>query len=207
MKKILSHITTFSSYQRPRMYGSWHIKDKRVKNTNTEIIDQSVGDIIEGCREKKTDSQRQLYFRYCDDLYTTSCRIMKDGHMAEDALHDAFLLIFRDIKNLKNNELLLAWMKRVMINTSLKMLQRYRLIEYTDEIVNIDEVQTLNPMDGEHIYKAISLLAEGCRIVFLLIEVEGYKHKEVAEMLGISIGTSKSQLHYAKQKLIKMLKE
>ncbi len=126
--------------------------------------------------------------------------------MAEDALHDAFLLIYRDIKKLKNNESLLPWMKRVMINTSLKMLQRHRKIEYTDEAVKIDKVYTFNPMDGEHIYKAISRLAEGYRIVFLLIEVEGYKHHEVAEMLGISEGTSKSQLHYAKQSLMKMLK-
>jgi len=182
-------------------------KDYRVKNINIDIEYQSVNDIIEGCRRKKTESQKQLYFHFCDELYTTACRIMKDKHMAEDSLHDAFLHIFRDIKQLKNNEALKPWMKRIVINTSLKMLQRHRRIEYTDGTALIDSQQSFNPLDGEHIEKAINSLPEGYRIVFFLIEVEGYKHQEVARMLGISEGTSKSQLHYAKQSLMKMLKE
>jgi len=81
------------------------------------------------------------------------------------------------------------------------------LIENTDGTALIDSQQSFNPLDGEHIEKAINSLPEGYRIVFFLIEVEGYKHQEVARMLGISEGTSKSQLHYAKQSLMKMLKE
>lgn len=130
---------------------------------------------------------------------------MKDKHMAEDALHDSFLLIFRDIRKLKNTDSLSPWMKRIVINTTLKMLQRHRKIEYTDDTPRIDITYSFNPMDGEEIYKAISLLPEGYRIVFILIEIEGYKHAEVAEMLNISEGTSKSQLHYAKQSLRKIL--
>ncbi|MEN8223841.1 MAG: sigma-70 family RNA polymerase sigma factor [Bacteroidota bacterium] len=197
--------TTISPSQRPRVYRLWNINDKRVINTDTHIKNQSVSEIIEGCKKKKTRFQKLLYYRYCDELYTSAYRIIKENHMAEDALHDAFLLIFRDIKKLKNNDSLRAWMKRVVINTSLKMLQRHRKIEYTDKAMMLDSPQSLDPMNGEHIYRAISLLPEGYRVVFLLVEVEGYKHAEVAEMLGISEGTSKSQLHYAKLSLKKML--
>lgn len=127
--------------------------------------------------------------------------------MAEDALHDAFLLIFRDIKGLKKDDALVGWMKRVVINVTLKMLQRQRRIEYTDDSLKIDRMVAYNPMDGEELYMAINALPEGYRLVFLLIEVEGYKHQEVASILKISEGTSKSQLHYAKQSLMKMLRQ
>lgn len=177
-----------------------------MKNFDIDIGYLTTEDIVDGCKKKHPDSQKQLYFMYCNKLFTVSCRIMSDHSMAEDALHDAFLLIFRDIGKLRNSDLLLPWMKKVVINTSLKMLQRYRKIEYTDEMSVMDEAYTFNPMDGEQIEKAISLLPEGYRLVFLLVEVEGYKHHEVAEILGISAGTSKSQLYHAKQRLMKMLK-
>lgn len=182
-------------------------KDYRVKNTSIDIEYQSIDDIIEGCRRKKRESQKQLYFNYCDELFTTAIRILHDQHMAEDSLHDAFLKIFRDIKQLKSNDSLKPWMKRVVINTSLHMLQRRRRIEYTDGTALIDNVQVWDPLNGEHIEKAIMSLPEGYRIVFLLIEVEGYKHQEAAKILGISEGTSKSQLHYAKQSLKRMLND
>lgn len=197
--------TTISPPQRPRVYRLWHINDIRVNVADTRVKHQSESEIIEGCKKKKTKSQKQLYYRYCDELYTSAYRIIKETHMAEDALHDAFLLIFRDIRKLKNNDSLLPWMKRVVINTSIKMLQRHRRIAYTDNMLIVDMPQWLDPMKGEHIYKAISLLPEGYRLVFLLIEVEGYKHAEVAALLNISEGTSKSQLHYAKHSLKKML--
>lgn len=204
LKKTKSD-TTFSPSQRPSLYRLWHFNKYGVNSTVTRVKHQSVSEIIEGCKKKKTNFQKLLYNLYCNELYTSAYRIIKKEHMAEDALHDAFLLIFRDINKLNNNDSLMPWMKRVVINTSLKMIQRHRKIEYTDDVVLVDRPQILNPMDGEHIYKAISLLPEGYRLVFLLVEVEGYKHTEVATILGISEGTSKSQLHYAKLSLKKML--
>lgn len=87
------------------------------------------------------------------------------------------------------------------------MLNRYKRIEYTDRPLPVNSYHAFDPMQGEEIEKAILSLPEGYRIVFLLIEVEGYKHHEVAEMLGINEGTSKSQLFYAKKSLRKMLRE
>ncbi len=78
-------------------------------------------DIIEGCVKQDKGSQKQLYFMYCDEMYSTAYRILKEEHMAADALHDAFLLIFRDINKLKKYSSLRSWIKSVVINISLKM--------------------------------------------------------------------------------------
>lgn len=163
-------------------------------------------EIAKGCMNGDPQSQKVLYFTYADEMYTTALRILKDEHMAADVLHDSFLLIFRDIQKLRKLSSLRSWIKSIVINTTLKTLNRYKKIEYTDEPVQMDVSLAYDPMDGEQIEKAIMCLPEGFRVVFLLIEVEGYKHQEVAEMLGISEGTSKSQLFYAKKKLRKMLK-
>ncbi|MCF8399494.1 MAG: sigma-70 family RNA polymerase sigma factor [Bacteroidales bacterium] len=163
-------------------------------------------EIIKGCIRKDAESQKHLYYSYSDEMYTTAFRILKEEHLAADVLHDAFLLIFRDIKNLKNYDALRSWIKSIVVNTSLKTLKRNRRIHYTDEIPEHILQAEYDPMNGEQLEKAILKLPEGYRVVFLLIEVEGYKHQEVAKMLGISVGTSKSQLFYAKKALRKMLK-
>lgn len=204
-KKGLPH-TTFSGPRRPSLYTIWHNKDSRVKTFDIDTEYQPETEIVKGCCKKKATAQKQLYDRYCNVLYSTACRIMNDRAMAEDALHDSFIKIFRDIKHLHEANALLAWMKRITVNTSLQMLERHRRIEYTNNDSFIDRGQRYDPMDGEQLEKAIAILPDGYRIVFLLTEVEGYKHHEVAEMLGISAGTSKSQLHYARQRLIKILK-
>ena len=198
---------TITGLKRPTYYRSEKNNNTRVEKIDIKDKYQSVVDIVEGCRKKKRKSQKQLYHLYCDELYTTALRILNSKQMAEDAMHDAFLLVFRDIKKLRDCGSLKPWMKKIVVNTSLKMLQRYRRIEYTDKAVLIDNVYGFDPMNGEHIEKAIAALPEGYRVVFLLIEVEGYKHQEVAEMLGVSEGTSKSQLHHAKHNLMRMLKE
>ena len=172
-----------------------------------DIKHQTQEDIIAGCIRNDADSQKQLYFRYADEMFSTAFRIMGDEHMAADVLHDAFLLIYRDINKLKKHASLRSWIKSIVINVSLKTLQRHKRIKYVDEPLSIDTRMNYDPMDGEHIEKAIMSLPEGYRIVFLLVEVEGYKHAEVAEILGVSEGTSKSQLFYAKQSLRRMLKE
>lgn len=126
-----------------------------MKNGDIGVDYQSDSEIIEGCRKKKSRFQKQLYFRYCDDLYTTAARILKNRHFAEDALHDAFLQIFHDIKGLRNDQALLSWMRRIVVHTSLKMIQRYKKIEYTDNPVWVEQQYSFDPMEGEQVEKAI----------------------------------------------------
>ncbi len=171
--------------------------------TDTLLITDE--ELISGCCKKDKQSRKQLYDRYCDLLYTTALHIVHDRDLSNDVLHDAFLQIFNDIHNLRKSSSLKAWMKKVVVHTALKNLRKLRRIEYTNLEVSLDVVIWEEPMSGELLQKALFSLPDGYRIIFSLIEIEGYKHHEVAQMLNISEGTSKSQLFHAKKFLRRVL--
>lgn len=165
----------------------------------------SDAEIIAGCIKHDNIARKNLYSKYSTMLYTTAYYVVKDYELSNDILHDAFIQIFNDIGSLKKVSALSAWMKKIVVHTSLKLLKRNRRIEYCDEPVKLDTIIWPDPMSGEMLQKALLNLPDGYRVVFTLIEIEGYKHSEVANMLNISEGTSKSQLHHAKKYLKKML--
>lgn len=146
-----------------------------------------------------------MYNRYGDLLYTTALHIVQDKDLSHDVLHDAFLQIFNDINSLRNASSLKGWMKRIVVHTALRNLRKSRRIEYTNQEVSLDVVIWQEPMSGELLQKALFSLPDGYRIIFSLIEIEGYKHQEVSQMLNISEGTSKSQLFHAKKFLRRIL--
>ncbi|OFY49675.1 MAG: hypothetical protein A2W85_07365 [Bacteroidetes bacterium GWF2_41_31] len=170
-------------------------------NTYTLIDD----DLVKGCIEKDNHSRKLLYNRYSNELYTTAYHIVNDKDLSNDILHDSFIQIFNDIKSLRNTAVLKFWMRKIVIHTSLKTLKKLRQVEYTDQPISDGIITWPDPMSGELLEKAMFNLPEGYRIVFSLIAIEGYKHQEVAKMLNISEGTSKSQLFHAKKHLRKML--
>lgn len=151
--------------------------------------------------------QKQVYERYCDAMYTTAFRILNDADMANDALQEAFIQVFTDIKQFRGDSTLGAWIKTIVIRTSLRRLRKEDTFSRIDYEQNGDTVSWPEEMTGEDLERAILSLADGCRTIFLLVEVEGYKHREVAELLKISEGTSKSQLFYAKKQLQILLKD
>lgn len=151
--------------------------------------------------------QKQVYERYCDAMYTTAFRILNDADMANDALQEAFIQVFTDIKQFRGDSTLGAWIKTIAIRTSLRKLKKEDTFSRIDFEQNGDTISWPEEMKGEDLERAILSLADGCRTIFLLVEVEGYKHREVAELLKISEGTSKSQLYYAKKQLQIFLKD
>ena len=151
--------------------------------------------------------QKQVYERYCDAMFTTAFRILNDPDMANDALQEAFIQIFSDIKQFRGDSTLGAWIKTIVIRTSLRRLKKEDTFSRVDIEQNGNPISWPEEMKGEDLERAILSLADGCRTVFLLVEVEGYKHREVAELLKISEGTSKSQLFYAKKQLQIFLKD
>jgi DNA-directed RNA polymerase specialized sigma24 family protein len=144
--------------------------------------------LIDGCIANDRIAQRELYERYKNAMFTLAYRITNDFELANDVLQEGFVQVFRAMTQFRGDATLGAWIK-------------------IDNLPADSLVQWGNSLDSEYLEKAIQSLPEGYRTVFLLIEVEGYPHKEVAEMLGISEGTSKSQLFYAKKRLREMLKE
>ncbi len=167
--------------------------------TETELID--------ACIRQERLAQKQMYDRYCKAMYTLAYRVTGSFELADEVLQDAFLSIFRNISKFRRESTLGAWIKTIVVRTALKQLKKKQLFEPIEDYKMGDRfVDWGNHLDAEYLEKAINALPEGYRAVFVLIEIEGYAHKEVAEMLNISDGTSKSQLFYAKRKLRELLK-
>lgn len=161
-------------------------------------------ELVQGCLRNSRVAQRDLYNKYCDAMFTIAYRIVNNRDDAHDALQDSFIQVFRDMGQYRFDSTLGAWIKTIVVRTSLRLLSKNRNLGFTDMEEARSEEMILIPdtLDSEYLEKVILSLPDGYRTVFLLTEVEGYTHEETAAMLGISAGTSKSQLHHAK-KMIK----
>jgi len=164
-------------------------------------------DLVERCIRNDRIAQRDLYYRYCDAMFTTAYRIMNNRDDAHDVLQDSFIQVFRDMKQYRFESSLGSWIKTIVIRTSLRQLYRNRRMEFSDmeDVKSEGSVLIPDTLSSEYLEKVILALPDGYRTVFLLTEVEGYTHEETANILGISIGTSKSQLHHAKNLLKRKL--
>lgn len=171
-------------------------------------IGMTEDELICSCLANDRLAQRALYDKYKKAMYTLAYRITGDFESANDVLQDAFLKVFRGLHSFRGESTLGAWIKTIVIRTAYSTLRKNKM--YFDPIENVNSNEFLDwgdYLNTEYLEKAILSLPDGYRSVFILIEVEGYRHKEVAEMLGISVGTSKSQLFYAKRRLREMLKD
>ena len=159
--------------------------------------------LVQGCIRNERIAQRDLYQKYCDAMFTIAYRIVNNRDDAHDALQDSFIQVFRDIGQYRFDSTLGAWIKTIVVRTSLRLLSKNRNLAFTDlEEAKSDEMILIpDTLNSEYLEKVILSLPDGYRAVFLLTEVEGYTHEETAKMLGISTGTSKSQLHHAKKML------
>ncbi|MEM9847961.1 MAG: RNA polymerase sigma factor [Bacteroidota bacterium] len=173
----------------------------------TFTISMTEAELIEACLKQDRMAQKALYDRYKDAMFTVAYRMMGDFELAEDVLQEAFVKIFRALSKFRKESTLGAWIKTIVVRTALSKLKKKNFTEPLEDYHTEQHVTWGNHLDVEYLEKAIQALPDGYRAVFLLIEIEGYAHKEVAEMLGISVGTSKSQLFYAKKKLRAALKE
>ena len=162
-------------------------------------------DLINACLRNDRSAQRTLYDRYKRAMYTLAYRLTNDFDDANDVLQDTFLDVFRKLETFKGESTIGAWIRVILVRKAYKRLNKAKLWELPDEIPENGEVTWSNTIDGEYLEKAIFSLPEGFRMVFTLIEIEGYSHKEVANILGISEGTSKSQLFYSKKRLREIL--
>jgi RNA polymerase sigma-70 factor (ECF subfamily) len=133
--------------------------------------------------------------------------MLKDPDLACDALQDGFILVFRGLNGFKGDSTLGAWIKTIVVRACIKKLKEVTEVERIPKNYEYETVVWDDNLTGEELQRAIEQLPRGYRSVFLLIEVEGYSHKEVAEMLNIAEGTSKSQLYHSKQMLQKLLKD
>ncbi|MEL7119850.1 MAG: RNA polymerase sigma factor [Bacteroidota bacterium] len=165
------------------------------------IVCMTEDDLIKASIKNDRMAQRQLYERYSSAMYTIAYRITNDAEEAQDVLQDAFIKIFKNLKKFRRESTLGAWIKTIVVRTALSKIKKNKPTESLEDFHTRGMIDWGNHLEAEYLEKAIKKLPKGYRAVFILIEVEGYSHKEVADMLDISVGTSKSQLFYAKKKL------
>ena len=140
-------------------------------------------------------------------MYTLTFRMLNDKDLSNDVMQDAFIDIFQTISELQDAEKLSGWVRTIVVRTAIQYLKERKKFIFEDTTEIKDLVLPDDNFTAIQLDEAIRSLPKGNRVVFILIEVEGYKHREVAEILDISEGTSKSQLNYAKKLLRIKLKE
>ena len=167
-------------------------------------------DIINGCIKGDSKCQSLLYQKYSRLLYGTALRYTRCEEDAQDVLQDAFLRIFDTIKQYKGSGKFVSWMTKIVINQALKLYQQQKKFaiedyeEYQDSIKD-DSIVDSDVLSHEVLLGFIRDLPEGYRMVFNLCEIEGYSYEEVAQMLGCSNSTGRSQLFKAKKVLQKKI--
>jgi RNA polymerase sigma factor (sigma-70 family) len=171
----------------------------------------SEDELIEGCRKGGRAFQKALYDRYCRKMLVVCLRYSKTTAEAEDIVQEGFVNVFQGLKDFRRESKLETWITRIMVNTALnvqrKKLYLYPMVDVT-EIVLPEVEMSISGIHVGQLLEMIQSLPQGCQIVFNLFAIEGYSHKEIAEMLTISEGTSKSQFARAKSLLqAKLLKE
>ena len=144
-----------------------------------------------------------LYNDYSKAMYNTLTRITNDTETAKDLLQEAFVKAFRKIHDLDDPQAFAGWLKRIVVNTGLEFIRKKKyLFEDIEEQSDIETEEVESSMiDTEVLHKAIQDLPDGCRAVLSLHLIEGYKHREIADQLGISESTSKTQYKHAKRLL------
>ncbi|MCF6132409.1 RNA polymerase sigma factor [Flavobacterium wongokense] len=150
------------------------------------------------------DAQHQLYEYMAPKLYRTCKRYLKKEEEIEEVLADAFYIIFTKIDQLKEYGAFEAWARKITVNNCLLQLKRnVNFNLYLEDVTLKIQPESVaeTPLEEEDLLKLLEHIPEGCKTIFNLFVIEGYGHKEIAVMLNISEGTSKSQLNVAKTKL------
>lgn len=167
--------------------------------------------IIKGCIKSQRKAQEALYKRFSAQMFAVCLRYAKGQQEAEDVLQEAFIKVFKQIENFRAESSLGYWIKRIVINTALNAergkLYLYPMIDVNEINQTEDESLRMTDYTMEELMTLIKMLPDSCRAIFNLRAIEGYKHQEIADMLGISDGTSKSQYARARQLLMEQMKE
>ncbi|MBO6516274.1 MAG: RNA polymerase sigma factor [Bacteroidia bacterium] len=160
--------------------------------------------LLQRCLKDDRLAQKELYQTYAKAMYTLAFRITNNPDLAHDVLQDAFIEVFRDLKKYSGKGTIGSWIKTIVIRKAVrqhKFEQRFERFEAKHDVgIPYNEIASAS------LEKAILNLPEGYRTVFTLVEIEGYKHKEIAAMLNISESTSRTQLYHAKKTLREQLK-
>ena len=182
------------AYLRKRMLFSFQNDEKR---------------LLKGLMAGKPEAQQQLFDLYSGKMMAVCYRYSKSREEAEDILQEGFLRVFRKIETYQGTGSFEGWIRKVFTNVAIRHYQKSARLMIVSGIDDLEEEPSDDLLDhyfeAEDLMKLVASLPDGYRMVFNLYAIEGYSHEEIAEQLGISIGTSKSQLARARKSLQRML--
>lgn len=167
--------------------------------------------LLQRLKEQDPAAQKWLYDRYSPMLFAVCRRYLRSREDAEEALVSGFFKVFSQIESYSGMGSFEGWMRRIVVNEALMMLRRNQPLIFPgdDSKLNYDQTDGFSieaELSAREILELLDQLPTGYRTVFNLYVIEGFKHQEIADMLGVSINTSKSQLILAKEKLRNLLK-
>ncbi|HVT84526.1 MAG TPA: RNA polymerase sigma factor [Chitinophagaceae bacterium] len=168
-------------------------------------------DLINGCIKGNRKMQEELYRRFSPKMYAVCFRYASNTEEAQDILQEGFIKVFKKLETFRGDGSFEGWVRRIFVNTAIEQFRRRRYLQpVTEKEENSIDGKNVSALDGlaeRDILALIQQLSPGYRTVFNMYVIEGYSHKEIGEMLGISEGTSKSQLSRAKVILQEMVRK
>lgn len=169
------------------------------------VESNDVNNLLRGCLKGEREAQKNLYRRFYGYAMSISLRYSKDAEEAKDVLNDGFLKVFTKLRLYDPEKPFKGWIRRIMINTALDNyrhnLKHYHLMDIEVAEPESHQYDVLQQINYEYLISLVQALSPAYRTVFNLYAIDGHTHEEVAEMLGISIGTSKSNLAKARAHL------
>lgn len=166
-------------------------------------LHQEEKELIELAVENNRHAQHKIYSKFSPKMLSVCRQYIKDLHQAEDIMITAFMKVFTNLKNFKHEGSFEGWIRRIMINECISYIRVQKKVKFIEDENYFEE--SFNNIESQFsvddIQFLIDSLPDGYRMVFNLYAIEGYKHQEIAELLGISEGTSKSQLSHARKVL------
>lgn len=170
-----------------------------------------VKEVLKGCKSGNQIAQSVLFNTHYKHMYNLSMRILANHNDVEDVLIISFTKVFENIKKFeyRGDHSLVKWIKTIIINESIRFVKKRDKIKYDDNLPDLEISEEfdsdLSDVDIEQIYSIIETMPTGYRIVFNLFAIEGYSHKEISDLLQITVSTSKSQLRKGRMNIIKKI--
>lgn len=192
-----------------------HLNTRRdLKNQPGEMEEGSksgLSDLIEACKRSERSAQRRLYDFLSPKMFPLCLRYMGDRDSAEDILQEGFVTLFTKLDSFTGEGSFEGWARKIFVNTALMSLRRTDALKLSEDLetawgVSSENESAVQTMGYKELMGLISQLPAGFRTVFNMYVIEGYSHKEIAGMLGISEATSRSQLQRARMMLQKKIK-
>jgi RNA polymerase sigma-70 factor (ECF subfamily) len=198
--------------QKQPLFTSFHHKCLVADFIHTTLRLMSEHDLVKLCLKGDIRAQRHLYVLYAPRLKAICLRYASGKEEAEDMLQEAFVRIFSKLSQFKQDGPLGAWIRRVTVNTAAEIYRRDKKLrwhvdveDYAQQVVEPDDI--LATLEAESLVQKINCLPDGYRVVFNMFAIEGFTHKEIGDILGITESTSKSQYSRARQALRGMLEK